>query len=375
MLKSINIQNFRRLENIKIKKTGRLNLIIGKNNTGKTSLLEALYIYANKGDLLSINQIVKQRGEHSQTNEIDETFKLLSQFTAIYSGRKYDFKNSKPITIGEIKGKNIYEFNPVFYKTEINENIAFNKFNGKETINLNEILEAFVNISKVKDIDKDVKIGFQIKYGNGEPEIKSVDAFGEIFNLFNPNTKITIPCVFIPSSSLTDEIAFDLWEKISLTDNEQGIIEIIKIIDENIERITFKSKQGKIPYIRIKNNNEPITAKSMGEGLSKLLNLSLAIYNCQNGILLIDEFENGFHYSIQPQIWEFLFKISEKLNIQIFATTHSKDCLYSFISTIEKNPEISANVIKLSEFKNNIEILEYENDELFLVKDQHSELR
>jgi AAA15 family ATPase/GTPase len=66
----------------------------------------------------------------------------------------------------------------------------------------------------------------------------------------------------------------------------------------------------------------------------------LKIYPAKNGILLIDEFENGLHYSIQEKIWGYIFDLAEKLNIQVFATTHSWDCIESFSKVAREKKNI-----------------------------------
>lgn len=76
--------------------------------------------------------------------------------------------------------------------------------------------------------------------------------------------------------------------------------------------------------------NQPISLNSMGDGMLRILQLALKVYPAKDGFLLIDEFENGLHYSIQEKVWDWLFELSEQLNIQVFATTHSWDSVESF---------------------------------------------
>ena len=64
--------------------------------------------------------------------------------------------------------------------------------------------------------------------------------------------------------------------------------------------------------------------------MQHILQLALQISPAKGGFLLIDEFENGLHYSVQEKVWHLLFELAEKLDIQIFATTHSWDCIESF---------------------------------------------
>lgn len=76
MLKSLYIRNYRNLRDFKLEALDRVNLITGKNNTGKSSLLEAIVIYASKGDLYEIEKIIEQHGESLQRNDRANTEQL-----------------------------------------------------------------------------------------------------------------------------------------------------------------------------------------------------------------------------------------------------------------------------------------------------------
>jgi AAA15 family ATPase/GTPase len=69
--------------------------------------------------------------------------------------------------------------------------------------------------------------------------------------------------------------------------------------------------------------------------------------SAQGGFLLIDEFENGLHYSIQEKIWSLLFEMAEKLDIQVFATTHSWDCIESFAKVANDKPNIEGVLFRM----------------------------
>ena len=81
----------------------------------------------------------------------------------------------------------------------------------------------------------------------------------------------------------------------------------------------------------------PVPLGSMGDGMLRVLQIILKVFSAQGGFLLIDEFENGLHYSVQEKIWALIFKLAEQLNIQVFATTHSWDCIESFTKVAVDN--------------------------------------
>jgi AAA15 family ATPase/GTPase len=82
--------------------------------------------------------------------------------------------------------------------------------------------------------------------------------------------------------------------------------------------------------VKLAEFSEPVPFKSLGEGVNHLLSISLALVKARNGVLLVDEVENGIHYSVQPVLWRMIFKQAQRWKIQVFSTTHSWDCVEGF---------------------------------------------
>src|SRR5205807_9044547 len=74
----------------------------------------------------------------------------------------------------------------------------------------------------------------------------------------------------------------------------------------------------------------PFPLRTMGDGVVRLFAMILALVNAKDGFLLLDEIENGLHHSIQPDVWRLIFRVATSLNVQVFATTHSWDCIAAF---------------------------------------------
>jgi AAA15 family ATPase/GTPase len=83
----------------------------------------------------------------------------------------------------------------------------------------------------------------------------------------------------------------------------------------------------------------------------RLLGLILTLIECENGMLLIDEVEIGFHYSVLPDVWKLIFKTAKDLNVQVFATTHSKDCIEAFTQAAIDDEESEGMLIRLERNK------------------------
>jgi AAA15 family ATPase/GTPase len=85
--------------------------------------------------------------------------------------------------------------------------------------------------------------------------------------------------------------------------------------------------------------SEPLPIRSLGDGMQRLLGIALALVNAKDGLLLVDEIENGLHYSIQTDLWRLIFQLAQKLNVQVFATSHSWDCIRSFQQAAQENEQ------------------------------------
>jgi len=171
---------------------------------------------------------------------------------------------------------------------------------------------------------------------------------------------------FVRSNGLINVDIEDLWENVQLRDSEDFVIKALLPLNENlisVRLIEYPPKSGsKVATARLKERvrkpvtnessfeeisrlhkhfdySEPVPLKSLGEGMTRLFGLALALVNCRNGMLLIDEIESGLHYSVLPDVWKLIFRTAKDLNVQVFATTHSKDCIEAFAQAAYDSPE------------------------------------
>ncbi len=265
LLDSLEIKGYRCFEHLTIEKLGRVNLIVGKNNVGKTALLEALLLLVTRGSIADV--ILQRRGE--------------------------EYNDGTP------------------YLSNLINRISTTK-------------EALVRSDHSKY--------YSLAFTNRSFEGKAGD-----FKFQNH--------IFIETGGMNSTVVRKCWENIELTTIEDEVNEAMKLILPNLLRIRLKDFEDeefkiiKIPFVQVKDFNKPLPLKSFGDGLSRLFGILLALVNCKNSIFLIDEIENGFHYSILPKVWKLIFKTAKDLNVQVFATTHSKDCYKAFNEVANANDE------------------------------------
>ncbi|GAB6139349.1 AAA family ATPase [Methylosoma difficile] len=355
MLHSLEIKNFRLLEDFTVEKLGRVNLIVGKNNSGKSTVLEALRIYAGNANLDLLNKIAINHEEnylHENTkfNESD----LLKPFEELFTGRMFP-DDETTILIGD--STNNSDTLKIWHGFEVIEKKEFIDANGKK---INTESSSFNLISSSTDPSgsyvtsssyfKNIKNSNEFAHG-GEVLLVSKNniAFpihlsarylfsNAIHTHFLYLNFVFIPCGFIPTQFISvDELAKE-WDSIVFTENEEIIKQALHIILPEFENLAFVGEQSKrTAKVKLSNLPRPVPLKSLGDGMIRVLQLALKLVSAKNGFLLIDEFENGLHYSTQEKIWALLFEMSERLNIQIFATTHSWDCIEAFTKVAIEN--------------------------------------
>jgi len=361
-LTGLTIKNFRMLEDFTVKRLGRLNLIAGRNNSGKSSVLEAIRIFAGNANHSLLTDIAVEHDEPTLPNEegaVDESI----PFEAFFTGRRYFKENNSAIQIGDLNNPSYsLTITPVYLvKTEKTTS------DGKRAIEDRRISWELIEnpkLSITKDpicrairVSKDNTATFDLFYN--EEKIKVVNA---TFEGLKP-----LPCSYIPTTPISmDALAKD-WEDITLTEYEKNLEKAMKIIEEDFEAISFITSKlkreddkydisklfsgifsdRKRPIVRMAGVKTPLPLRSMGDGMLRVLQLALKVPSATNGFLLIDEFDNGLHHTIQEEVWDWLFKVSSQLNIQVFATTHSQDCIKSFSKVALKNKEIGSNFFRV----------------------------
>lgn len=291
MIDKLNIENFMLFEKLEIPTLKRINLIGGKNNAGKTALLEAIRLIASKGNPGVINSILLNRQQ------------WINRGQAIYDGL--------------FERKKILEGEDILLK--INDLIIVRR--------QNEISEW--------------EYGGEIQVGNnGLNKVYKFNLSSHTINL-PPEDK----SIFLPSSA-NHNLIINLWEKIVLTPKEGDIINIIReTVEPNLVRLDVGQNMVRI---KLKNSPNPMPLATLGDGVYRILLIALGLANAQNSILLIDEIELGLHHSILEKLWRMIFKYARIWNIQVFITTHSQDAIRTFsYSMDEEESKEEAQFIRL----------------------------
>lgn len=364
-MKDFKIYNYKCLGNVEISDLKRVNLFTGKNNTGKSTILEALSLFAVKGNFNWIRQLLEVRGEinnyRDETVSVENNINILSSF---FSNRKVGFKENDFFKISTDKDEVIFRF-----VRFLEEEVVDKDETGSEVIiGKRKILTDDFN-------DDSVSFGLEIK-SNGNSQIYHLDR-----HLFRRRYTTIDSINFHLINSKGDDIinSANLWDKITLSEKEEFVIDALKIIEPNINRLSFVGednfRNSRYPIVKLNTTKNIYPLKAMGDGINRILNLTLALVNSDGGFLLIDECENGLHHSIQDKLWKIIFEIAEKLNIQVFATTHSNDSINAFAKVLEQNDQLDGALFRLERKKESVIANPFSKEEITVAANQGINLR
>ncbi|MEG4967782.1 AAA family ATPase [Microcoleus sp. B6-A1] len=317
MLKEIEIQNFRCFEQIKISGFERVNLIGGKNNAGKTALLEAIFLnFAPDASSLVILRDLRREPSKALEAMPDRAWDNLF----------YALKKDRFIVII-----------------------------GKDDNNNTDRLEIKVEINSIKN-----KINFEFMRNEDQStwSLSPVAAGGLLnFRISLDEVPIIPSWLRISGKKLTEA-----YDNARLDDKDSEVLKAFQILDPTIESVESFSIGEPTLYLRRKGEKR-LPLSLFGDAINRVAEIILKLVNSEYKILLIDEIENGIHYTSQREFWRVLFRLAVELDTQIFATTHSLEMLQAFADVgLEPNQECSSAYFELAKKPKTAQIIGIRRD-------------
>lgn len=384
LLKSLEIRRFRAFQHLSIKQLGRVNLIVGKNNVGKSCLLEALQLYASRAHPTSIWQILGAHDEDTRSPRpsrgsldynVEEALPIVKY---LFHGRQDITGPVEPIAIGPI---NLPEekllLSIAFYTSKADEE-GRRTFQALQPTLFEEYGRAFQPLQPTLFEENSIP-RFFIQLGKNREMIYPLDLRPSTSSrLFRSDLK-EINCIFTAANGLNKRKVSELWDKIALTDLEKEVLTALRIIAPGLEDISIvgdpNSSRERFTIVKVADMSEPLPIRSLGDGMQRLLGIALALVNAKDGLLLIDEIENGLHYSIQTDLWQLIFQIARKLNVQVFATSHSWDCVTSFQQAAQDDELEEGMLIRLENKKGEVNATLFNEQKLAIATREQIEVR
>ncbi|MGB0561349.1 MAG: AAA family ATPase [Spirulinaceae cyanobacterium] len=352
MLNSLHISGFRTFKDLKIDRLGRVNLIVGRNNVGKTSLLEAVHIYTSSDVLDPILQLLERRQEY--------TFE----------------ENSKDLSLQKIFHRAIDRMEPI----RISESDHETQLSMSRKWQWHEIDKDENSIYPSANIPPDdVDAVEMIRVEKGGRGIRLIPMQDE--RRHSPHTSLKNSDrngIFLFLTGFYDKSinTSSLWDRIVLTSNEDSVLDALRVIEPDLDRIVMVQGRHseRLAMARLK-KQKPMPLRSLGDGMNRLFELAIGLVSAgEGGTFLVDEIDSGLHFRTLIDVWRLVFATAARLNLQVFATTHSWDCIEAFQSAAAEHPEESL-LIRLERIEDQIYAETFSEEELAIVTRQSIEVR
>jgi len=165
------------------------------------------------------------------------------------------------------------------------------------------------------------------------------------------------------------------YGKLDIMGKQAEILKFLQVIEPKLKSLSSVSI-GNISMIHGDIGlSRKIPVSYMGEGVAKLLSIILAIANSQEGIVLIDEFENGIHYSVMQKVWEGIGLAAKDFNCQVIATTHSYECLTAAYNGFSGNLQNDFSYLRLDKANGETKAKVFDYEMLKTAIDANMEVR
>ena len=309
LITQLTIKGFKGFESFEMNPLSRLTLLGGRNNVGKTSVLEALFMLHDRLNSQVILRQLSWRGVSAIG------FDPQSMWAPIFTG--YQLGQQIEIAI-VVKGKK--ETMRVVYNPR-HEVLALASQNHSQggmpaQIRTDQKPVSFYSLDTTYENSEGQQTSHLLMGPN------SLELHSEHIPLHG--RKATFISARAPGNPTEDAHRFG---QLDIIGRQESIVSFLKIIEPRLKSLSSVS-MGDMSLIHGDIGlSRKIPVAYMGDGISRLLSIILAIATTTNGMVLIDEFENGIHYSVMSKIWKAIGLAAREYNCQMICTTHSYECL------------------------------------------------
>lgn len=302
MYSSLHISGYRGLDSFRMRGLGRVNLLVGANNSGKTSILECIELLRSAGHPYVLTSIAGRRGEWGYPSDGDARAAVDPRrepvdISHLFAGR--DLRRRIRVEADRIDA-------------------APGGWNDEVTVYVEEPSRSDDDERNADSVGEDTPFVLHVKWTNTEDDYRArISEDGVLFRLqrlARPRGSESQAVQFVRTGGLRAADVARKYSRFVFTDKDAPVKQVVKLRETN----------GQVPI------------GSLGDGMWRMLGLALSISSAGGGVLLVDEIDTGLHYSTMEGMWRMIGAQAAALSVQVFATTHSRDC-YESLAAVAKS--------------------------------------
>jgi predicted ATPase len=345
MFTSVRIQNFRQFRDLKLEGLGQINLITGANDTGKTSLLEAISLLLSPTDPEIVRTIADIRGIDTIGVEGRDAWGWIfhdaaeSQMVTIESTDS--IANRAELTVRTSQG---LQFPAVFPQKSTTSSAS------REPV-----------ISTAGRPLHSLEFAYSDRMGNTRlSRLRLDDAVARTEREGDP---IRNAWFFLGTRPVSSTSMSQMFSRLVQAGREDDVVDALRVVDPRVRRLLVLDT-GFGPSIHADMGTGAFFPMSvLGQGASRMLTMVTSLLESDGGVVLIDEVDDGLHYSVLVDVWRVIIETALKHSVQVFATTHSWECIEAAVKSSEAHDGKLA-LFRLQRDKNDIRAVDIGDEDL-----------
>lgn len=332
MYESIRVANFRSLRQMKVQDLGRLNLFVGPNNVGKTSLLEAVWLLQSPANIALTFGLALARGltplQLQQNPDSESVWHPL--FYGMQTGNPIDLAATR--VDGTEEALDISLSGEWVGDIETNGNgavssLATSVIAGNATAPPQTLVYRFTG-GGINAATSTFSFGFGRANARTDPVFTS-----------HPDLATRLPLFLFARQRTSPEELAARFTKAQDTVGTESLVRSLRVLEPDLRDMSIGYYMGdRQPSLRAHLNglDRPMPLQLLGDGVGRLADILLAVPTVRNGVLLVDEIENGLYYRNLIPSWRAINITSREANVQLFATTHSLECVRAVVEALSE---------------------------------------
>ena len=303
MLTTLRVANYRSLTNLRIDALNRVNLISGRNNSGKTTLLESLLILSTG---------------HPEVTLHDSIIRGITS------------ENLPSNAVPSILWKQIFPSHDMDTRIEIDADHQSMDHLGIEIeLEHDEIVRRSVSGStdaRLDDESPHTTLLVRTTRGSEEWERRMRVTDKEI-QIERRNQPVLFPAFIVPAGRGELKSDAACLDYVKRTKQGHRVVDALRIVDTSLASLEVISETGEPMIWADVGLPQLVPLPTVGEGMLRICRFAMGLVIARGGVLLVDEIENGIHHSIVAKVWQFIMDAAVEMDVQVFVTTHSYECV------------------------------------------------
>ena len=333
MLRTLELEGYRGFDKYKLTDLTRVNLLVGKNDCGKTSILEAVHFLVSGGDPFVLVRSANRRGEVNDAGA-EPRPGVRPNVSHVFFGRRFDVGAD-------------FRLSADGGRREVSVAVRSPAPDDEPSLFENAADDFHVLVLEIEGTSLRRPTVLPVA-GNGVlPDSRHL----RLRARGSEGAPAPPPIQFVTPDSLDLDPMRAMWDRVLMEGRESDVIRAMKLLEPELDSIQFltsdalrmrSGRAGVLLGFRGAGRRAPMG--SYGDGMRRLLALSLSLMRTADGFLLVDEIDTGLHWTVMEETWRLVVETARRSSIQVFATTHSYDCIRGLASLVESRPDLAGDV-------------------------------